>query len=191
MGEILVDRPEETESTLQPAGGIPEREDEKKIRSRYFRNGVIMGVLAASLLLTGVYAGKMAYQMLRARSAQVSTSANGGEESGGSVVTSDTIQKMKTLEEAIDEYYFYGDEVSSQELQDGIYKGMVKALGDPYSEYYSREELEDAVNSNQGISYGIGAYISMSKELNLAMINGVMEGSPALEAGLQEGDIIY
>ena len=47
------------------------------------------------------------------------------------------------------------------------------------------------VYSNKGISYGIGAYISINKQSNMAMINGVMEGSPALEAGLREGDIIY
>lgn len=195
-----MDRSEETERGLRPAEGTNEisptrkklhqGEDEKKIRAGYFRNGVIMGVLATSLVVTGAWAGRMAYQLIKVREAQATAAAEGGEEKE-SVVSGDTIQKMKTLEEAIDEYYFYGDEVTQEELQDGIYKGMVKALGDPYSEYFSREELEDAVNSNQGISYGIGAYISMSKELNLAMINGVMEGSPAQEAGLAEGDIIY
>lgn len=183
----MVERPEEV-SGLQIEGEVIGKEEEKKIQSKYFRNGVIMGVLAASLVLAGVYAGSMAYRLLKLRQAEVSTAA-GGED--GSVVSAGTIQKMKTLEDAISEYYFYEDEVSSQELQDGIYKGMISALGDPYSEYYSKEELEEAVNSNQGISYGIGAYISMNTQMNLAMINGVMDESPALEAGLKEGDIIY
>ena len=190
-----MDRSEEAERSLRPAEvsgkeTICDEGNEKKIRSRYFRSGVIMGVLTASLVVTAVWAGRMAYQIFRVRQAQATAATEDGAEKE-SVVSGDTIQKMKTLEEAIDQYYFYGDEVSQEELQDGIYKGMVKALGDPYSEYYSREELEDAVNSNQGISYGIGAYISMSRDLNLAMINGVMEGSPAQEAGLEEGDIIY
>ena len=170
--EVVSGLPAEAEGT----GG----EEEKRLRSRYFRNGVIMGVLSALLILTGVYAGGMTYRLLKLRETASNTAA-GSEES--SVVSTDTIQKMKTLEDAIGKYFFYEDEVSSQELQDGIYKGMINALGDPYSEYYSREELEEAVNSNQGISYGIGAYISMSKQMNLAMINGVMEESPALEAG--------
>ncbi len=178
--EVVSGLPAEAEGT----GG----EEEKRLRSRYFRNGVIMGVLSALLILTGVYAGGMTYRLLKLRETASNTAA-GSEES--SVVSTDTIQKMKTLEDAIGKYFFYEDEISSQELQDGIYKGMINALGDPYSEYYSREELEEAVNSNQGISYGIGAYISMSKQMNLAMINGVMEESPALEAGLKEGDIIY
>ena len=183
----MAERPEEVNG-LQIGGEVIGKEEEKKIQSKYFRNGVIMGVLAASLVLAGAYAGSMAYRLLRLRQAEVSTAA-GNED--GSVVSAGTIQKMKTLEDAISEYYFYEDEVSSQELQDGIYKGMISALGDPYSEYYSKEELEEAVNSNQGISYGIGAYISMNTQMNLAMINGVMDESPALEAGLKEGDIIY
>ena len=108
----------------------------------------------------------------------------------GSVVSTETIQKMRTIEEMVDAYY-YGDEVTAGELQDGVYKGMVKALGDPYSEYFSKEELEDVVNNNQGISYGIGAMISINTNLNTAMISGVLEESPAMEAGLKEGDIIY
>ncbi len=191
-----MDRSEEAGNRLQEEAILKEGvlmeeaavREEKKIRSRYFRNGVIMGVLTVSLVLTGVYAGGMAYRLWRLRDTQASAAA--GSEDGG-VISTDTIQKMKTLEDAISEYYFYEDEVSAQELQDGIYKGMISALGDPYSEYYSKEELEEAINSNQGISYGIGAYISMSKQMNLAMINGVMEESPALEAGLKEGDIIY
>ena len=68
---------------------------------------------------------------------------------------------------------------------------MIAARGDPYSEYYSKEELEDVVNSTKGISYGIGAMISMNKQSNMAMISGLIEESPALAAGLREGDIIY
>lgn len=183
-----MERSEEVVSGLPVEAETAGREEEKKLRSKYFRNGVIMGVLSALLILTGVYAAGMGYRLIRLRQAASNTAASSEE---SSIVSTDTIQKMKTLEEAISKYYFYEDEVSSQELQNGIYKGMISALGDPYSEYYSREELEEAVNSNQGISYGIGAYISMSKQMNLAMINGVMEESPAQEAGLEEGDIIY
>lgn len=126
---------------------------------------------------------KLAYDLFAVKE----TGAGG---SSGSVVSMETVQKMKTIEDVIDSYY-YGNEITAGDLQNGVYKGMMEALGDPYSEYYSTEELEDAVNSNQGISYGIGAYISINKQMNTAMISGVMEDSPAQEAGLREGDIIY
>lgn len=161
------------------------QQEEKKIARKSFLNGVLFGALAVSLVLVCTYvAGKMAFDLFAVRK----TGAQAAE--GGSVVSTDTIQKMRTIEEMVDTYY-YGDEVTAGELQEGVYKGMVKALGDPYSEYFSKEELEDVVNNNQGISYGIGAMISINTDVNTAMISGVLEESPAMEAGLREGDIIY
>lgn len=159
--------------------------DEKKKHSKDFRYGVITGILVMTLLFAGAYVGKTAYQMLKVSGARPETSAD-----SGSVVSTETIQKIKTIEAAIDASYYYDDEVTTEDLREGIYKGMVTALGDPYSEYYTKEELEEAVNSNKGISYGIGAYISLDKQMNMAMISGVMEESPAQEAGLKAGDII-
>ncbi len=165
-----------------------ERQDEpvKGKHSGYFLGGMVTGMLVISLLFTCGYLGRTIYRLYKGR--VVDTAAEGGSES---VVTADTFEKMQIIENAINEYYFYEDKIDEERIQEGIYKGMVNALGDPYSEYYSKEELEEVVNSNQGVSYGIGAYISMSKQMNIAMINGVMEGSPAEEAGLREGDIIY
>lgn len=161
-----------------------QQEEKKKIR-KSFLSGMLLGAFVFSLLLIVVIvAGKTAFDLFAVRRTGAETTT------GGSVVTTDTIQKMRTIEEVVNTYY-YGDEVTAEQLRDGVYKGMIDTLGDPYSEYYSREELEDAVNSNQGISYGIGAMISINRQMNTAMISGVLEESPALEAGLREGDIIY
>lgn len=158
--------------------------EEKKKSRKSFLGGMLFGMLTVLLIGVCVYAGKLAYDLLAVR--QTGTENADGK----SVVSPETIQKLKTIEEVIGSYY-YGDEISSGELQDGIYKGMVNALGDPYSEYYSEEELEDVLSSNQGISYGIGAMISINQQMNTAMISGVIEESPAEKAGLREGDIIY
>lgn len=180
-----MDKSEETDGRIREQEE-PVKEGEKKKRSRDFLKGLITGMLVISLLFTCVCAGGVFYRLYKARA--VGASAEGGRES---VVTNDTFEKMKVIEDAVSAYYYYEDKVDAEEMREGIYKGMIDSLGDPYSEYYSKEELEEALNSNQGISYGIGAYISMSKQMNMAMINGVMEGSPAEEAGLREGDIIY
>lgn len=179
-----MDREEVVDSRSQTGEEI-EVQGEKKKRSKDFRNGVITGILIVVLLLLGAFAGRTAYQLLKVNGNETEASA-----SGDSVVSTETIQKIRTIEAAIDASFFYSDEVSTSDLQEGIYKGMVDALKDPYSEYYTKEELEEAVNSNQGISYGIGAYISLDKQMNIAMISGVMEESPAQEAGLKAGDII-
>lgn len=158
-------------------------------RERNFRGfitGLSVGVLISALAVGGFCVARNFYLLLRMQSEQASADAQEEE----SVVNADTMQKMKTIEEVIANYY-YGEETSSGELQDGIYKGMVKALGDPYSEYFTKDELEETLNSNQGISYGIGAAISLNKEMDTAMINSVIEDTPAEAAGLRAGDIIY
>ena len=132
-----MDRSEEVENKVEVRAGI-EGENEKKKSSRDFRNGVITGGLIAALLLVGIYAGRMAYQMYRVREARADAAAEGSE----SVINAETLQKMKIIEEAIQNRFYYEDDISYEELQDGIYKGMVNSLGDPYSEYYSKEELK-------------------------------------------------
>lgn len=172
-------RPQEEEQSVLPERG-------QKRRSKEFWNGMIAGLACMALILVGAYSGVMLYRLMNARKADMAASGSNAESS-----FADTIQKMKVIEEAIDDYYFYGDEITDEDIHEGVYKGMIAALGDPYSEYYSREELEEVVNSNKGISYGIGAMISMNKQTNMAMVSGVIEESPALAAGLREGDIIY
>lgn len=160
---------------------------EKKGNLRGFFSGLVLGILISMLLAGSIFIGRNIYYLVKVRNAQAEVSA--GEETA-SVVNSETLQKMKTVEEIINQFY-YGEEVTEQELQDGIYRGMIAALGDPYSEYYSKEELQEVLNSTQGISYGIGATISLNSDMNMAMIVGVLEDTPAQEAGLREGDIIY
>lgn len=158
--------------------------ESKKRSSGSFWKGMLLGILLSTFVAGVFFAVSLVWKML---GIQAITVQKQGEVS---VVNSETLQKMQTLEQVIDTYY-YGEEITDQDLQNGVYKGMVAALDDPYSEYYTREELEEALSSNQGISFGIGAYISMNQQMQLAMISGVMEDSPAQEAGLREGDIIY
>lgn len=158
--------------------------ESKKRSSGSFWKGMLLGILLSAFVAGVFFAVSLVWKML---GIQAITVQKQGEIS---VVNSETLQKMQTLEQVIDTYY-YGEEITDQDLQNGVYKGMVAALDDPYSEYYTREELEEALSSNQGISFGIGAYISMNQQMQLAMISGVMEDSPAQEAGLREGDIIY
>lgn len=144
-----------------------------------FLRGLVFGALAGVMLVCGIWIGVRVVRYVGAQS--------GAEDT---VVTKETLSKLQTIEQMISETY-YGDEVTADQLQDGLYKGMVEALEDPYSEYYTKEELEEVLNSNEGVSYGIGAYISLDQELSLPVIAGVMEDSPAQAAGLLNGDVIY
>ncbi|MBQ9512516.1 MAG: S41 family peptidase [Lachnospiraceae bacterium] len=98
-------------------------------------------------------------------------------------------KKISTVDSVLHNYYYKTD-IDDEAVTEGIYRGMVAALKDPYSEYYSKEELDAVMNQTQGIYYGIGAYVGLDEEMQIAKIVGVFEGSPAEAAGLMEGDLI-
>ncbi len=104
-------------------------------------------------------------------------------------ITEGLIQKLRTLESAIDVYY-YQEGIDYEAMQTGIFAGLVDSLEDPYSEYYTKEELEKVTLDNEGIYYGIGAYVSMDTMLSMPKISGVIADTPAEEAGLRENDVI-
>ena len=163
----------------------PQKEQKGSGKALFF-GGVIVG-LAATLLVVGiVYLGIGIQNSV----AQNGSSSCKIELDDSSAINSNTISKLQALEQTIDTYYFL-DEVSNEEMQDGIFKGMLESLGDPYSEYYTPEELAEMMEQSEGIYFGIGAYISLDTEKNLPKISGVMEGSPAEEADLRANDLIY
>lgn len=163
----------------------PQREQKGSGKALFF-GGMIVG-LAATLLVVGiVYLGIGIQNSV----AQNGSSSCKIELDDSSAINSNTISKLQALEQTIDTYYFL-DEVSNEEMQDGIFKGMLESLGDPYSEYYTPEELAEMMEQSEGIYFGIGAYISLDTEKNLPKISGVMEGSPAEEADLRANDLIY
>lgn len=105
-------------------------------------------------------------------------------------VNEDVIEKMELIEQVIDRY-FYQEETDKQAMIDSIYKGMVSSLGDPYSEYYTAEELQQTMEEIQGHYYGIGAYVSMDTDMGLAKISGIIDGAPASEVDVRVNDYIY
>lgn len=99
-----------------------------------------------------------------------------------------TVRKIKLLEDKIDEVYL--NEIDDTKMEDGLYKGMVASLEDPYSAYYSLEEVKEFTETTAGEYSGIGAYIGMDEDSGYPKITKVIEGSPALEAGLKSNDFI-
>jgi carboxyl-terminal processing protease len=110
--------------------------------------------------------------------------------SGAQSVTDESVnEKLGVLEDIIDEYYW--QDVDEQTLEDGVYKGLLDSLDDPYSVYYTADELIALQEQTEGIYYGIGAYISQDTETGYVKISGVIKNTPAEESGLEAGDYIY
>lgn len=81
----------------------------------------------------------------------------------------------------------YVDETTPSVLMDKAIKGMLKDL-DPYTVFWSEQEVEDARINNSGMYTGIGATVS-SKD-NKVIIVEPFKGFPADKAGLKAGDEI-
>ncbi len=107
-----------------------------------------------------------------------------------SIINGVFLQKVQTIEALIKEG-FYLNEVDVDVLREGAYEGIVDALDDIYSVYYTPEETEEVFAQSEGIYYGIGAYVQMDTVSGYAMIANPIKNTPAEEAGLRSGDIIY
>lgn len=155
-----------------------------------FWGGVITGVLAAALIVSGVFLGQSVWNLYQSSRTQETAAQN--EEDGvssNSVANAQTMNKLQVLEDTIDRYYL--ESVDEQTLEKGVYDGLVEALGDPYSTYYSSEELKELQDKTEGIYYGIGAYVGIDADTSLPRLTGIIGGTPAQESGLRAGDLLY
>lgn len=164
---------------------IENEEGEGMKEKKSFASGLITGLSIALIIVIGVYGVKMYRLSNPLRNAQ-ETSAETQTET---VVTKETEEKMKLLEDTINKYFL--EETDNTKMQEGVYRGLVDALEDPYSIYYSPAELEEIKKETEGIYYGIGAYVGMDTELGYTKITKFIEGSPAQASGMQVGDYIY
>ena len=168
-------------------GEQDEKENMRKNR-KSFRNGMIAGILLCLLILCCVYTVRQLCILHRQRLENMISQET--EEEPDSLVNDMTMKKLEVIEQAISDYY-YQEDVKAADMIDGMYQGVVASLGDPYSTYYTEDDLEELMEQTEGIYYGIGAYVGMDAQTGMAYISGVFEGTPAEEAGLRDGDVIY
>ena len=97
--------------------------------------------------------------------------------------------KLKNIQGIIDSDYL--GKIDENTVLDSTIKGYVSGLGDEYSEYFTKEELEEYKSDNiEGAYVGIGVYIIQDTEKNAIRVIAPIEGSPAEEAGIKPGDYI-
>lgn len=107
----------------------------------------------------------------------------------GALITDYMTGKLGLLEQIINMYYM--DAISVEDLQTGIYKGLLEGLGDPYSCYYTKEEFDDLMESTSGTYAGIGAVVQQNLKTMLITVVKPYVDAPAYNAGMLPGDIIY
>ncbi|MFP4322227.1 MAG: S41 family peptidase [Anaerolineales bacterium] len=84
----------------------------------------------------------------------------------------------------------YIDPLDPETLMFGAIQGMVEAVEDPNTNYMSQEEYERWQESLSGEFEGIGATVRQDERTGALEIISPLPDSPAMEAGVQAGDLI-
>jgi carboxyl-terminal processing protease len=97
---------------------------------------------------------------------------------------------------------YAGGTVDQKKLIEGAIKGMIDALGDPYSSYLTPEDYKATLQGISGQFEGIGAEIgtqngsgktsdctTLGTDCRLVVIAPI-DGSPAQKAGMKAGDVV-
>lgn len=102
------------------------------------------------------------------------------------VVDKETNDKLEKIEEIVDNnFYFEGDE---QAKQDGIIRGYMDSLGDPYSVYYTAEEFAGLLKNTEDDLESFGGVMFAYNDTN-EIIAGIVYG-PAIKAGIEVQDVL-
>ncbi len=162
--------------TTSPYGNENQNDGmQKRNKNGGFGKGLLVGIfstlLLVALLITAVGVVYLRFLKKDQPAASVSEDA-----------------KLDMITALIGEYFY--DKVDPKALSEGVYKGVVGGLNDPYSEYYTAEEFADFEIATTGNYAGIGAQLSQDKDTMVVTVVKVYDGSPAEAAGLHKGDLI-
>ncbi|MGN0154164.1 MAG: S41 family peptidase [Lachnospiraceae bacterium] len=153
------------------------------MKKRWMKKAAV-GFLTAVMAVSAIGCGKVKMTTEETESTQDTTVKM---LSSSSVVGKDTNEKLETIQSILDKnFYFEEDE---QKKQDGIIKGYMEGLDDPYSVYYTQEEYASFMEDTEGEYVGVGVQVSQSTDTNIITVVKVFDG-PAKEAGIEEDDII-
>ena len=136
---------------------------------------IIITALLSSLITTIVVSERIT------SSSSISSIAAGD----GTTGIETTLASIRTMLE--DKYI---GELDDKQMLEMAIKGYVAGVGDQYTEYYTPEEMSEEYDNAMGNYVGIGIYMIVNYEEGTITVVEPIEGSPAEEAGLQEGDLI-
>ena len=186
----------ETVDSPPPAGSEPAHLDPAGAAipagTRARRGGLALGIAVALVAVLGGSALFMSGYVLGQR----------GASQPGTPATEDAaFQPFWDAYRAIRDRFALGP-VDRKSVIEGAIRGMVEAIGDPYSTYLTSEEFRSTLQDISGEFEGIGAEIGtvdatgattdcaeFGPDCRLVVVAPI-EGSPAEKAGLKPGDVI-
>lgn len=89
----------------------------------------------------------------------------------------------------------YVDELDPQILYEGAIRGMLEAIGDPYTLYLDPSDMRDLTDTTEGKFGGVGLSITKAIENTpekpaYVLVSSPIEDTPGARAGIQSGDYI-
>lgn len=152
-------------------------------KRKTFYKGLALGALMTLTACFLVFFVVPAAQLGHANDAGQQTS-----QKNSGLLTQAAVSKIERLANAIHQLYY--EDVDDEELIQGLYKGLLEGVGDPYTVYYTAEEYEDIMVSATASLSGIGAVLQQDPETMQVTVNRVYDNSPAKKAGIRTGDMI-
>ena len=168
--------------------------------NKKFFLGVFIGMIVMVLLAVGLV--DLAFQNRNVRmllfdtvkkmstiSSEETGAEKSGKVSGAAIDWNKVTDKEEEIYNTIDEYYLNG--IDNDKMKDGIYKGMVDSLGDPYTVYYNTEEYKQFTSSSSGTYSGIGVAVSQNVTTGAITIVKTFKKGSGEKEGMKPGDVIY
>ena len=168
--------------------------------NKKFFLGVFIGMIVMVLLAVGLV--DLAFQNRNVRmllfdtvkkmstiSSEETGAEKSGKVSGAAIDRNKVTDKEEETYNTIDEYYLNG--IDNDKMKDGIYKGMVDSLGDPYTVYYNSEEYKQFTSSSSGTYSGIGVAVSQNVTTGAITIVKTFKKGSGEKEGMKPGDVIY
>lgn len=99
-------------------------------------------------------------------------------------------EKLDLILELVNAYYY--EDVDQSEMLESAAIGMAAGVGDVYTNYFTKEDMDAFNEETEGEYAGIGCQLLADPSDQLITITRVFKGSPAEEVGMRSGDkIVY
>ena len=102
-------------------------------------------------------------------------------------VSFDNIKKFNDVRNILNKEYYQGTD--ENKMLEGAISGMTDSLGDPYTVYFTKDQMKLFSEKTGGSYVGIGASMSMDNDGLLTIVEP-FDDSPAKAAGMLQGDKI-
>ena len=171
---------------------MPENGIMEVVMKKNFLAGMLTGLFSALLLVVILGAALIFSDHTPDFNLSESTEVKEQEVGAESVKVADydeIVDKLAFLQLLVENYYL--DDVKNVSFSDGIYKGFISSLKDPYSTYYTAKEYTSLMESSSGIYCGIGATVSQDTKTGIITVVKPFASGPAYKAGMKPGDILY